>query len=171
MTRAYVGLGSNIDPDANLCAAVRLLAEREHVVAVSTFYRTEAIPRGGPAFINGVLALETRRRPLALQRDVLHDVETRLGRKRTADKNAPRTIDCDLLLYDDEVAHDDGLVLPSPDIEARAFIAIPLCELAPDLVLPDSRRRLMDVCASVPPHPMAPLAALTDAIRSRTNPR
>ncbi len=165
MTRAYVGLGSNIEPEANIRAAVRLLAEHEQVVAVSTFYGTEAIPPGEPAFINGVLALETRRRPLALKLDVLREIEARLGRTRTADKNAPRTIDCDLLVYGDEVARAEGLVLPSPEIEARAFVAIPLYEIAPDLVLPGSRRRLADVCASVPPHPMVPLAELTGAVR------
>ena len=83
MTRAYVALGSNVDPEANLHAAVRLLAEREHVVGASTFYRTAAIPPGAPDFVNGVLALETPRRALALKLDVLRDVESRLGRART----------------------------------------------------------------------------------------
>jgi len=165
MTLAYVGLGSNIEPETNIRDAVRLLAERDRVVAVSTFYRTEAIPPVAPPFINGVLALETQRRAVALKRDVLRDVEARLGRRRTADKNAPRTIDCDLLLYDDDVVRDEELALPSPDIEARAFIAIPLYEIAPRLVLPGSGRRLSEVCASVPPRAMSPLADLTEAVR------
>jgi dihydroneopterin aldolase/2-amino-4-hydroxy-6-hydroxymethyldihydropteridine diphosphokinase len=165
MTRAYVALGSNIDPEANVRSAVRLLAARERVLAVSTFYWTEAIPPGAPAFINGALALETRRRPRDLKLEVLRDIEARLGRIRTPDRNAPRPIDCDLLVYDDEVASEPDLALPSPDIEERAFVATPLFEIAPDLVLARSGRRLADVIASVPPHPMAPAVELTDALR------
>lgn len=165
MTRAYVGLGSNVDPETNIRVAVRLLAERVYVVALSTFYRTESVPSGAPAFINGALALETHRQALALKREVLRYVEERLGRKRTPDKNAPRTIDCDLLVYGDEVTHDPELVLPSSDIEEHPFVSIPLIEIAPDLVLPGSRRRLIDVCASVSLHAMLPLPELTDAVR------
>ncbi len=165
MTRAYVGLGSNIEPEANIRAAVRLLAERERIVGVSTFYRTDSSPPGAPAFINGAVALDTPRPALALKLDVLRDIEARLGRVRTADRNAPRTIDCDLLLYDGQVEKDGELVLPSPDIEARAFVAIPLYEIAPDLVLPGTGRSLADVCASVSTHRMSPLVEFTDAIR------
>jgi 2-amino-4-hydroxy-6-hydroxymethyldihydropteridine diphosphokinase len=142
----------------NVRAAVRLLAARERVVAASTFYRTESIPPGAPAFVDGVVAIETARSPVALKREVLRDVEARLGRVRTADENAPRTIDCDLLLHGDAAA-------PSPDIETRAFIATALLELAPDLVLPGSGRRLVDVVASMARHPMAPLPELTERIR------
>jgi dihydroneopterin aldolase/2-amino-4-hydroxy-6-hydroxymethyldihydropteridine diphosphokinase len=165
MTRAYVGLGSNIEPEANVRAAVRLLAARERVLAVSTFYWTEAIPPGSPAFINGALSLETRRRPLELKVDVLRDIEVRLGRVRTPDRNAPRTIDCDLLVHGNEAASEPSLVLPSPDIEARAFVALPLFELAPDLILAGSGRRLADVVVALPPQTMVPAAGLTEAIR------
>jgi 2-amino-4-hydroxy-6-hydroxymethyldihydropteridine diphosphokinase len=158
MTRAYVALGSNIDAEANVRAAVRLLAARERVIAASTFYRTEAIPPGAPAFVNGVLAMETSRGPDALKSDVLRDVEARLGRVRSADKNAPRTIDCDLLLHDDALS-------ASPDIETRAFVAIALLEIAPGLVLPGSGQRLGDLVAAMPHHPMAPLPELTETIR------
>jgi dihydroneopterin aldolase/2-amino-4-hydroxy-6-hydroxymethyldihydropteridine diphosphokinase len=157
MTCAYVGLGSNIEPEANVRAAVRLLAARERVVAASTFYRTESIPPGAPAFVDGVLAIETARSPVAL-REVLREVEARLGRVRTADKNAPRTIDCDLLLHGDAV-------VPSSDIETRAFVAIALLEVAPDLVLPGSGRRLAEVVAAAVRHEMAPLPDLTETIR------
>lgn len=165
MTRAYIGLGSNVEPETNIRAAVRLIAESEHVVAVSTFYRTASIPPGAPEFINGALALDTRKQPLALKFEVLREIEARLGRERGADKNAPRTIDCDLLAFDDEIVHDRDIVLPSPDIEERAFVAIPLYELAPDLVLPGSGHRLADIRASVPQEAMSPLAELTAELR------
>jgi dihydroneopterin aldolase/2-amino-4-hydroxy-6-hydroxymethyldihydropteridine diphosphokinase len=165
VTRAHVGLGSNVEPEANVRAAVRLLAARERVLAVSTFYWTEAVPPGAPAFINGALALETQTPARELKLVVLRDVEARLGRLRTPDRNAPRTIDCDLLVYGNEVARERNLLLPSPDIEARAFVAIPLFEIAPDLILPGSGRRLADVVASMPPHPMVPVGELRDAIR------
>lgn len=167
MTHAYVGLGSNVEPEKNIRAAVRLLAERELVTAASTFYRTESVPPGAPAFVNGVLLIETSRRPRELKVEVLRDVEARLGRVRTADENAPRTIDCDLLVHGDEVLRDRDLVLPAPDLEMRAFVALPLLEIAPELVLPGSGRKLAEVAAAMAPHAMSPLAGLTDAIRKQ----
>jgi len=165
MTRAYVGLGSNIEPEKNVRAAVRLLAAAEHVVAISTFYRTESVPPGAPPFINGALALEVLKRPRELKLDVLRGVEMRLGRARTADKNAPRTIDCDLLVYGDEVVHERDLTLPAPDLETRAFVAVPLLEIAPDLIVPGSTRALADAVATLPRQPMLPLVQLTNALR------
>lgn len=150
MTRAYVGLGSNIDPEANVRAAVHLLAQRTPVVGISTFYRTASIPEGRPPFINGVVAIKSSLDPWALKYGVLRQIEAALGRQRGDDKDAPRTIDCDLLLYGATVRRRGDLVLPAPDIVERAFIAVPLLELAPDLVLPGSDLRLADVAASLP---------------------
>jgi len=165
VTRAYVGLGSNLEPEKNIRAAVRLLAGREQVKAASTFYRTESVPPGAPEYINGALALETERGPRELKLDVLRAVEARLGRVRTADRNAPRTIDCDLLIWGDAALSDSDLVLPAPEALEQAFVAVPLSELAPELVLPGSGRKLCEVAAAAAPHAMSPLARLTDEIR------
>jgi 2-amino-4-hydroxy-6-hydroxymethyldihydropteridine diphosphokinase len=165
MTRAYVGLGSNVEPEKNIRAAVRLLAAAERVVASSTFYRTESIPPGGPPFINGVLALEASRGPRELKLGLFRAIEAHLGRVRTADKNAPRPIDCDLLVYGDDVVRERDLVLPAPELETRAFVAIPLVEIAPELIVPGSGRKLADVVTMLPRHPMTPLPELTSALR------
>ncbi len=81
-----------------------------------------------------------------------------VGRERTADRYAPRTVDLDLLLYGDRVTH--------PDIRERPFVAIPLLELAPDLILPDSGKALRSIVDSLPRYPMEPLADLTRRLRT-----
>ena len=139
MARAFIGIGSNIDPEKNIRQALRQLAQAVPLTAISTFYREPAIERPDePAFYNGVVAIETRLPPMRLKQDVLRRIEADLGRLRSSDKYASRPIDLDLLLYDDCVLSNNQLILPDPDILERAFVAIPLCELAPDLLLPGS---------------------------------
>jgi 2-amino-4-hydroxy-6-hydroxymethyldihydropteridine diphosphokinase len=145
----YVGIGSNIDAEPNIRRAVGLLARTAavRVTAISTFYRTAAEEApGSPDFHNGVVALRTGLSPRELRR-VLEEVETACGRRRTADRNAPRTIDLDLLLYADAEESTPGLRLPHPDVMGRAYVALPLLELAPDLVLPGDRGSLRDIAA------------------------
>lgn len=167
LARAYVGVGSNIDPERNVPAALRELARLVRVVGVSTFYRTA--PIGHPAdpwFVNGVVAIETAAPPLALKRDVLRPIERALGRRRGGDRDAPRPIDLDLLLYEDATCATDELTLPAPELAERAFIARALAELAPRLTLPNGRtvRSLADALA---PTPMAALPELTAALRAQ----
>ena len=139
MARAFIGIGSNIDPERNIRQALGRLSQAAHLTAISTFYREPALGRPDePAFYNGVVAIETDLPPLRLKHDLLKRIEADLGRRRTSDKYASRTIDLDLLLYDDCVLSNNELTLPDPDILERAFVAIPLCELAPDLLLPGS---------------------------------
>ncbi len=181
MPRAFIGVGSNIEPEVNIRAALGLLRERVRVTRVSTFYRTDPIARASqrsssaasqsssrpeqPSFRNGVFEVETSLSPADLKQ-VLHDIEAQLHRRRTSDKYAPRTIDLDLLLYDDLVLASDGLTLPDPDIEERAFLAIPLCELAPDGVLPGSGRTLCEIAAGFRDGPLQPLETYTRELRS-----
>ena len=149
MPRAYIGVGSNIDPEANIPAALRMLAEVATIVGISTFYRTPAlgppsadasdasggiIPRSITAeFINGVVAVETDLPPRELKFGVLRPIERVLGRVRDAEKFAPRTIDLDIAVYGDVVIDEPDLVIPDPGIMSRAFLAMPLAELAPEL--------------------------------------
>ena len=165
MPRAFIGVGSNIEPEANIRAALGLLRKRARVTRASTFYRTDPIGRPEqPAFRNGVFEVETSLPPAELKQ-VLRDIEAQLYRRRTSDKYAPRTIDLDLLLYDDLAIADEGLTLPDPDIERRAFLAIPLCELAPDGVLPGSGRPLCEVAARFTDYGLQPLEAYTRELR------
>lgn len=137
MTRAFIGVGSNIAPEENIREALRQLAQSVCLVSISTFYREPAIGRPeDPDFYNGVVAIDTDLPPAKLKWAVLRRIEDALGRSRSKDKYAARTIDLDLLLYGNSVISSDELTLPDPDILTRAFIAVPLYEIAPTLVLP-----------------------------------
>ncbi len=166
MTRAFVSVGSNIDPATHVCAALRALASRVQVTAISTVYRTRSESRPDqPPFYNCVIEIRTGFSPQTLKFQVLRGIEAELGRRRTRDKNAPRTIDLDLILYGDLVLKTARLVLPDPDIVRRSFLALPLMELAPDLVLPGTQWRLAGLAARLPRIGLRPLLAYTRALR------
>jgi 2-amino-4-hydroxy-6-hydroxymethyldihydropteridine diphosphokinase len=134
--RAYVGLGANLgDPAAQLLRALSALAEvpRTRVVRTSSFYRTAPVDAAGPDFVNAVAELETALTPWALLAH-LQAIEVDAGRERPY-RNAPRTLDLDLLIQNQHVLSTSDLVLPHPRLHLRAFVLAPLCELAPDLVL------------------------------------
>lgn len=159
MARVYIGVGSNIEPECNVRSALRLLERHARVVGVSTFYRTEPIGRPhDPAFVNGVVAIETPLGARELKSTVLRGIEHELGRRRGSDVNAPRTIDLDLLVYDGEPL--------DRDIEQRAFIAWPLAELDPTLTLSDGRRVCV-IAEHLPRAGMLALPELTSQLRHR----
>ncbi len=146
---AYVGVGSNVDPLRNVLAALALLREQVTVTGVSTFYRTAPLQRQSqPHFSNGVFACRTPLAPRQIKQ-LLCAMEVKLGRRRTADRHARRTIDLDLLILGDLVVDDDRFRLPDPDIRTRSFVALPLYELAPELRLPDSGEPLREVVAGL----------------------
>ncbi len=166
MPIAYVGIGSNIEPEENVRAALRLLAQRAAIVAVSTFHRTQ--PLGGNClapFYNGVAKLETDLSPRALKFEVLRQIETALGRRRGHDKYSPRTIDLDIIIYDDVVANEPDLVIPDPDIATREFVALPLLELCPGLVIPGVGIALAPIAANMSGDSMQPLEEFTRSLR------
>ena len=135
MARAFIGLGSNLgDREAALRGALELLGE--DVVAVSSFRETEPVGYlDQPAFLNAAAALETGLEPRALLERLL-GVERELGRTREGPRHGPRTIDLDLLVYDDRVIDEPGLVVPHPRLAERRFVLEPLAELDPGLVVP-----------------------------------
>ncbi|HXY54465.1 MAG TPA: 2-amino-4-hydroxy-6-hydroxymethyldihydropteridine diphosphokinase [Nitrospirota bacterium] len=166
MERAFVSVGSNIDPENNVIKAVRLLGAQTHVRAISTVYLTEPIGRAGqPPYYNCMLEIETVMPPLDLKRTVLRHIEDSLGRVRNKDKFAPRTIDLDLVLYDGITMDAEELTLPDPEILHRPFLAFSLHELAPDLILPGSGARIADVAAGMQRETMNPLESYTDMLR------
>lgn len=163
----YVGVGSNIDPEAHIPAALIAVDEAPgtRVTGVSTFYRT--LPVGAPDtadFYNGVVALRTSLSAQELSA-LLGVVELRCGRRPSADRHAPRTIDLDLLLYGDRESRVAEMVLPHPDIPLRAFVALPLLELAPDLVLPGPAGPLATWAAAFDGPPGEPLPDFSAALR------
>ncbi len=166
MALAFVSIGSNIAPEENVKKAVRLLCAEAPVKALSTVYRTE--PVGGkeqPPYYNCMVMIESALPPLELKRDVLRRIEKELGRTREADKYAPRTIDLDLILYDNIVFISEELVLPDPEIRIRPFLAGPLYELAPGLIMPDSKEPISAIAARVRGADMQPLTAYTDQLK------
>ncbi len=136
--RAYVALGANLGETVeHLRAAVAALdaLPDTRVVARSSLYRSAPVGLlDQPDFINAVVAVETAYAPLALLR-ILLDIENRHGRVRSV-PNAPRTLDLDLLLHDNTCMHNPELTLPHPRMHERAFVLLPLVEIAPDLELP-----------------------------------
>jgi 2-amino-4-hydroxy-6-hydroxymethyldihydropteridine diphosphokinase len=135
--RAYIGLGANLgDARATLDAACDGLARLPGttLAARSSWYRSAPVDARGPAFVNGVAALDTALEPLALL-EALQAIEQRHGRARPY-RNAPRTLDLDLLLYGELQLRTERLTLPHPRLHERAFVLHPLAELEPALEIP-----------------------------------
>lgn len=142
--RAYVGLGANLgDARATLRTVLQELAATPGILACrpSGFYRSAPVDAAGPDFINAVAVVDTTLAPLALL-DALQELENRHGRLRPY-KNAPRTLDLDLLLYGDTAMDTPRLILPHPRMHQRAFVLAPLGELAPGLALPQGPLRTL----------------------------
>src|SRR5260221_593149 len=151
-TTAYIALGSNIgDRQAFLQSALTVLRQQPgmRVVVVSRFWETA--PVGGPSdqgpYLNAAAQLETDLDPRALLQ-VLLAVEKHLGRMRH-EKNGPRTIDLDLLLFGDVIAHEPDLVLPHPRMHERLFVLGPLAEIAPTTVHPEFHRNMAELLAEL----------------------
>ncbi len=135
MTIAYVGVGANLDhPAAHVRAALEELGRlpKTQLAAASSLYRSSPVGYAQqPDFVNAVAAVDTALAPLELLRE-LQSIETRHGRVRTF-RNAPRTLDLDLLLYGEETIDQPGLTVPHPRMHERAFVLKPLLEIAPQL--------------------------------------
>ena len=133
--RAWIGLGANLgDRGTALAQAVRALASlpATRLVQVSGLYASAPIDAGGPDYLNAVAELSTQLAPLALL-DALQAIEQAAGRERPY-RNAPRTLDLDLLLHGDHAMACERLTLPHPRMGERAFVLLPLAEIAPGLV-------------------------------------
>jgi 2-amino-4-hydroxy-6-hydroxymethyldihydropteridine diphosphokinase len=133
----FVGLGANLgDAHATLESAVLALAELPHTQLrqCSSWYRSAPVDAAGPDFINAVAWLETTLAAKDLLTRLI-EIETRHGRERSH-RNAPRTLDLDLLIYGDERIETPTLVVPHPRMHERAFVLAPLAELWPDGVVP-----------------------------------
>jgi len=138
MPSAYIGLGANLgQPEQQLRAAVDCLGEIDatRVIRCSKLYRTP--PWGQlhqPPFVNAVAELSTALAPVALLDALLH-IERRFGRDRV-ERWGPRVLDLDLLLYDDAIIEREGLRVPHPHMHERAFVLVPLAEIASACVIP-----------------------------------
>jgi 2-amino-4-hydroxy-6-hydroxymethyldihydropteridine diphosphokinase len=148
--RAYIALGGNLgDPAAQVRAGFAALAvlPNTKLIAQSSLYRSAPVGYADqPDFINAVATIETGLRPRELL-DALLAIESGHGRVRDF-PNAPRTLDLDLLLYDELKMHEDGLTIPHPRMHERAFVLAPLAEIAPNCVIP-GRGSVSDVLRTI----------------------
>lgn len=131
-----LGLGSNIAPEKNLPEGLRLLAQRLVIEAVSSAWETPAVGSNGPDFLNAAVLVRTRLSIQELKNDLIQSIETTLGRVRTADKNAPRPIDIDILVMDGEVL--------DPGLWSHVHLAVPVAELLPGYRSPISGETLAE---------------------------
>ena len=145
MNLAYLGLGSNLgDREANLRRAIDLLKEKVWINKVSSLYETEPLGWGPqPLFLNAVCQGTTFLSPQELLA-FIKSIEKAMGRAESF-RNAPRIIDIDILLYSDRIINTPELTIPHPRLEERAFVLVPLAEIAPELVHPVSRKAIKDL--------------------------
>ncbi len=132
---AYVAIGANLgDAKAAVQGAIEALARLpgSQLLACSSLYRTAPVDAAGPDFINAVAALRTELAPHALLRE-LQAIESAAGRERPY-RNAPRTLDLDLLTHGEALLDTPDLILPHPRMNQRAFVLVPLAEIAPEKV-------------------------------------
>ena len=150
MKQVYLGLGTNIgDRQSNLARALKLLGERLKIEKVSSIYETEPVGYADqPKFLNAVCSVRTNIGPLQLL-SLVKGIEASMGRE-AGFRNGPRIIDIDIILYSNMSMIDPELTIPHPRMNERAFVLIPLMEIAPaDLTHPFTLERLCDVAARV----------------------
>jgi 2-amino-4-hydroxy-6-hydroxymethyldihydropteridine diphosphokinase len=137
INQAYILLGSNILPIENLNDALANLSQLSHILKISNAWENLAVGSPGPNYINLVALIETPFTIPEVKELIVAPIETKLGRVRTTEKNSPRTIDLDLIIYNDQILE--------PDIWTHLYIALPLSELLPELVNPNTRLNLQHI--------------------------
>ena len=148
MESILLSLGSNIEPERHLMAATRRLATRVEILAVSRVYATVPVGvRQGPVFLNAAVEIRCPLSAGDLRHQILRPLEEELGRRRSADRNAPRTLDLDISLFGQRVIRDQalGLEIPDPEILTRAHVAVPLADLAPSVRHPITGQTLLQI--------------------------
>ncbi len=158
--RCGIALGSNIgDCFANLCegrAAVEALHEGSAAPLVSALYETEPVDcePGAPAYLNAVMEIEYSGGPVALL-DALQKIEQTLGRPSKRPRNAPRTLDLDILYAGNLTLNNEEIVIPHPRLHSRRFVLAPLAEFRAELILPGYHEPISTLLARLPEAPAA----------------
>lgn len=147
MARAYIGIGSNVERESNIRAGISRLKELGSGLTISSVYESCAYGFDGDNFYNLVIGMETDVSPTTLA-GLLREIEDEHGRTRNEPRYSSRTLDLDLLLYDDLIFHDDTLHLPREDILTCAFVLGPLAEIAGDIRHPESDIRISEIWKS-----------------------
>ena len=149
MAAVYLCLGANLgEREKNLAQALTLLSQKVKLEKVSSIYETEPVGyKEQPLFLNLVCQISTNLSP----EELLHlakTIESEMGRVPSF-PNAPRPIDIDILFYDAQIIHTQNLVIPHPRMTERAFVLVPLAEIAPELVHPEAGKSIAELAASV----------------------
>jgi GTP cyclohydrolase-4 len=147
---AYLCLGSNLgEREANLRQALTLLSLKVNLEEVSSIYETEPVGyRDQPLFLNLVCRITTDLPP----EELLHlakDIETRMGRVPSRQINSPRPIDIDILFYNNKIMENQNLTIPHPRLQDRAFVLIPLTEIAPEFIHPKLGKSIVQLANDV----------------------
>lgn len=134
MHQVYLSLGSNIQPEVNLPEAVKLLYNYGEIHKVSNAWESEAVGSDGPNFLNACILFSTPLLKDEVKARVIHPIEAKLGRKRSTDKYAPRTIDIDIVIFDGQLCDDK--------FWKQAFVVVPLAEIYPDYRNPITQEKI-----------------------------
>lgn len=149
MARVYLSLGSNLEPQRYLLAALAELREHFGAIDVSPAYRSKAVGFDGADFVNLAVGLDTQLSPEALN-DWLHALEDRHGRRRDVPRYSDRTLDVDIVMYDALVSDGPGhLQIPRDELK-HAFVLRPMADIAPQLKHPLSGRSMAELWAAFP---------------------
>lgn len=133
--RAWLNLGSNIEPQLNMPRAIDYLKEYGEIKAISAVWESKSVGYDGPNFLNACVLFLTESQPENLKTQVIHPIEAKLGRVRGGDKNMPRTMDIDVVLFDEKP-------IMKAEYWDSAFVIVPLAELLPDFVHPVRKEKL-----------------------------
>ena len=135
--KVYIGLGSNINPSINFERAIDQLHDAVKIEAITKVWETPPVGTSGPNFLNAVALIRTSLKIEVLRNEVLRRIESKIGRVRTEDPNAPRPIDLDILLFDEQVIDDE--------IWSQAHIAVPLAEFLPNYLCIETGETLQEI--------------------------
>jgi len=143
MAKIYISIGSNIDAEKNIRLAIHALENHYGKLILSSVYESEAVGFDGDNFLNLVVGLKTEEDVYTVAA-TLRKIEDDNGRDRSGPRFSPRTVDLDLLLYDDLILQKDGLDIPRDEIIKNAFVLLPLDEIASQLIHPLSGKTICD---------------------------
>ena len=151
--KVYLSIGSNIgDKESNIASSIAMLGSYvdKKNIRTSSFYNSEPLyNQNQPSFINIVVELHTTLSPFEFL-DQIQEIEKTLGRKFPREKNEPRTIDIDIILFGDSFIETDQLTIPHPGALLRKFVLLPLSELIPEQVFPGTNHKIVDLLNNCP---------------------
>lgn len=139
MHQVYLSLGSNIQPEVNLPRGIELLHGYGEIQKVSRVWESEAVGSDGPNFLNACILFTTPLSQTEVKEQIIHPIETKLGRKRSADKFAARTIDIDIILFDEQLC--------DAKFWKQAFVVVPLAEIHPEYQNPRTQEKITETAA------------------------